>query len=93
LAVRSSEGLGSKIASHAYDKLLQATISLAAWKLLPWNHGSAQRFIDLRKEKVRIGTADLKIACIALEHSSTLLTRNARDFGLVPGLTIADWLS
>lgn len=35
---------------------------------------------------------DLKIACIALVHDSTLLTRNTSDFSRVPGLHVEDWL-
>jgi len=36
---------------------------------------------------------DLKIASIAIAHSATLLTRNRRDFEVVPGLHVEDWLS
>jgi len=41
---------------------------------------------------LRIGTLDLKIACIALAYDATLLTRNATDFAQVPGLRIENWL-
>jgi tRNA(fMet)-specific endonuclease VapC len=34
---------------------------------------------------------DLKIAAIALTRSAIVLTRNQRDFGLIPGLQIEDW--
>jgi len=34
----------------------------------------------------------LKIACIALVHDATLLTRNAADFAQVPGLRFENWL-
>jgi tRNA(fMet)-specific endonuclease VapC len=34
---------------------------------------------------------DLKIAAIALAHNATVLTRNVKDFKLVPGLRIEDW--
>ncbi len=36
---------------------------------------------------------DLKIACIALVHDATLLTRNASDFARVPELNVEDWTS
>jgi tRNA(fMet)-specific endonuclease VapC len=39
----------------------------------------------------RIGRADLLIACIALAHDATVVTRNIRHFRQVPGLKIVDW--
>jgi tRNA(fMet)-specific endonuclease VapC len=45
----------------------------------------------LRKERIRIGTMDLRIASIALAEGAAVLTANATDFDKVPGLTIDDW--
>ena len=47
-------------------------------------------FDDLRKQRIRIGTMDLRIASIALVEGATVLTANASDFEKVPGLTIDD---
>jgi tRNA(fMet)-specific endonuclease VapC len=41
---------------------------------------------------VRIGTMDLRIACIVMEHDALLLTRNMKDFEKVPGLKFENWL-
>ena len=47
--------------------------------------------IDLRKQGVRIGTQDLRIAAMAVVHDTTLVTRNARDVAQAPDLVIEDW--
>lgn len=65
---------------------------LAQYTLLPWDKEAAERFKSLRAQGVRIGTMDLKIACITLEHDSLLLTRNSSDFAKVPGLRFENWL-
>lgn len=48
-------------------------------------------FEKLRRQKLRIGSQDMRIAAITLATSSILVTRNAVDFNKVPGLTIQDW--
>ncbi|MFZ2279272.1 MAG: type II toxin-antitoxin system VapC family toxin [Prosthecobacter sp.] len=47
--------------------------------------------MKLRRDGVRIGTHDLKIACITLAHDALLLTRNTVDFAQVPGLRFENW--
>ena len=57
-----------------------------------WESGSADLFVKFRRQGLRIGSLDLKVACIALAHDATVLTRNAKDFAQVPGLRIENWL-
>jgi tRNA(fMet)-specific endonuclease VapC len=75
-----------------YAKLLRQVEAFGSWLILPWDTDTAHLFVDLRRQPVRIGSMDLKIACIALTHDATLLTRNAHDFAQVPGLRHENWL-
>lgn len=45
----------------------------------------------LERRGTPVGPNDLLIASIALSNSLTLVTHNTAEFGLVPGLVIADW--
>jgi len=76
----------------AYGRLQRRIDFFAAWTVLPWDADAANLFVRSRREGVRIGSMDLKIACIALAHDATVLTRNATDFAQVPGLRIENWL-
>jgi tRNA(fMet)-specific endonuclease VapC len=58
-----------------------------------WEYGAeaALRCADLKAQKIRVGTQDLRIASIALVNNATLLTRNTKDFARVPDLRFEDW--
>ena len=75
-----------------YDQLIHLVRFFQAWEIVRYDEKAAERFIDLRRQRIRIGTQDLKIASIALEHDATLLSANTGDFSQVPGLRIEDWL-
>ena len=71
---------------------LQETMGFyASIYVLPYDVEAQLQFAHLRREQVRIGTQDLRIAAIALSKNATLVTRNTRDFAKVPGLHIVDW--
>jgi tRNA(fMet)-specific endonuclease VapC len=61
--------------------------------LVHFDQASENHFQQLRALRLRIGTQDLKIAAVALASQLTLLTRNRRDFGRIPGLVLDDWSS
>ena len=88
--IRRRDDLHRQIAPYA--KLQRQVEAFADWIILPWDVDSADLFVKLRRQGLRIGSLDLKIACIALAHDATLLTRNATDFAQVPGLRIENWL-
>lgn len=75
----------------AYERLQRRIEFFAAWQVLPWTDGAADILVDLRRQGIRIGTMDLKIAAIVLSHRATLLSRNLVDFAQVPALKVEDW--
>ena len=66
------------------DRYLKITV-------LEFDEAAALEFKRLQGLRLRIGTMDLKIAAIGLAHSATVLSRNVKDFGQVPGLRVEDW--
>jgi tRNA(fMet)-specific endonuclease VapC len=70
----------------AYQKLIERVNFFARWVVFSLDAESTAAFSSLRSQGIRIGTMDLRIACIALAHNATLLTRNTVDFAQVPGL-------
>jgi tRNA(fMet)-specific endonuclease VapC len=61
-------------------------------QIVPFDERAVDQFADLRRQGIRIGTMDLKIASIALVNDALLVTANLRDFSLVPGLRCENWL-
>jgi tRNA(fMet)-specific endonuclease VapC len=75
----------------AYRRLSESVRFLARLTILTYDEKTMQRFEQLRKQKIKIGRTDLRIAATVLEHGATLLTENMRDFKQVPGLKIVSW--
>ena len=74
----------------AYHELLRLFNFFSRWQVVPFDDQAATRFQNLRQQRIRIGTMDLKIAAIALVHDALLLSANLRDFQQVPDLRVAD---
>ena len=75
-----------------YEHLAHRLAFCARWHLLPWDSDAAALFDNLRRQGIRGGTMDLKIACITITNSATLLSRNLKDFRKIPGLIVVEWL-
>lgn len=76
----------------AYRRLGQLFDVLNDWQIVPFDERAADQFELLRRQRIRIGTMDLKIASIALVNNALLVTGNQRDFSLVPELRCENWL-
>jgi tRNA(fMet)-specific endonuclease VapC len=75
----------------AYRSLAEAVPFLARFAILPFPESAILRFEQLLTLRLHIGAKDLRTAAITLENAAILVSRNLRDFGRVPGLTVEDW--
>lgn len=64
---------------------------LNSLNILNFNQEAYTRYAELRSQRIRIGTQDLRIAAIVLSVNGILVTRNQRDFAQVPRLIFEDW--
>ena len=75
-----------------YQRLGELFRFFGAWIILPFDARAAGLFKKLRRQRVRIGSQDLKIGAIALTFDALLLSANLQDFCKIPGLRVENWL-
>lgn len=75
----------------AYGYLQQHLQIFCTVPLLAFDLPAVAMMQQLQRQRIRIGTLDLKIASIALAQDATLLSRNTTDFAKIPGLRVEDW--
>ena len=76
---------------RGYTLLLEILQGFSSAPVLPYEAEAVAIFDELRRQKVRVSTIDLRISAIALSHNLIVLTRNVSDFSKVPGLMMEDW--
>jgi predicted nucleic acid-binding protein len=72
-----------------WERLLAPFEVLGGGPEVCWQYGQVFRY--LKDNGLLIGTNDLWIAATALAHQQSLVTRHARDFRRVPGLTVLEY--
>jgi predicted nucleic acid-binding protein len=82
------EVLGFNESTLAKSSELREFLELAI--LLPLDDLVIERTIALRKAHRKLKLGDAIIAATALVHNLTLITRNVRDFNIIPNLTIVN---
>jgi tRNA(fMet)-specific endonuclease VapC len=75
-----------------YRELAQLFEFYQEFEIILFDEAAARLFDDLRAQRLRLATMDLKIAAIALVNNAILLSANQRDFERVPGLRFENWL-
>lgn len=77
---------------RAYKRLLMLIDFWKQWRILPFDDQAAAQFESLRRQRIRVGSQDLRIAAIAVTNGLMLLTANLADFKQVPNLVVENWL-
>ena len=77
--------------ARGYTLLLETLNGFTKAPVLPFDSKAIAIFDQMRTQKVRVATMDLRIAAIAISNNLVLLTRNTGDFSKVPNLIIEDW--
>jgi tRNA(fMet)-specific endonuclease VapC len=90
--IRKAESGRSRVSIDRAYELFASTISdLRRIRFLGYNSEAESLFQRWRKKKVRASTHDLRIAAICVIHSATLVSRNRKDFEIIPGLHVEFW--
>jgi tRNA(fMet)-specific endonuclease VapC len=64
----------------------------AEFEIVQFDEVAARQCDDLRRQKLRTGSRDLKIAATALVNHALLLSANLTAFERVPGFRVENWL-
>ncbi len=75
----------------AYTRLRATLNYFKTVNLLDFNQEAYNCYSELVRQKIRIGTQDLRIAACVISSNGILVTRNRRDFERIPGLRFEDW--
>ena len=75
----------------AYTRLGDTLDDFKNLNILKFDQNAFTIYTEFRRQKIRIGTQDLRIAAIVLANNAILVTGNYRDFSQVPGLVQEDW--
>lgn len=76
---------------RGYHQLESLISDYAAAQVVPFGAAADEVFRELKQQKIRVGTMDLRIGAIAIANGMTVLTCNTVDFERIPGLSFEDW--
>jgi tRNA(fMet)-specific endonuclease VapC len=77
--------------TQAYRFLRKAITDLAKVNILDYDATSESVYQELKQQRLRCGSQDLRIAAVTLANHAILVTRNHTDFNQVPALKLEDW--
>jgi tRNA(fMet)-specific endonuclease VapC len=75
----------------AHRRFRQAIYDLAKLNILEFDSAASTIFGDLKRQRPRAGSQDLRIAAVAIANGAIVVTRKRVDFEQIAGLKIEDW--
>jgi tRNA(fMet)-specific endonuclease VapC len=77
--------------TRAYDYLSRTVIAIQQYRILAYNLSANDLVEEWRSQGIRVGPRDMRIAAICVSQQLKLVSNNASDFNLIPGLTLETW--
>ena len=87
----SQQTNGSTGVILGYQQLENLLADYTQAQVLPFAEAADEVFRELKQQKIRVGTMDLRIGAIGIANGMTVLTSNTVDFEKNPGLSFEDW--
>lgn len=75
----------------AYKGLQDGVEFFKQVNVLEFDRDAYTCYTELLRQRIRIGTQDLRIGAIAISKNAIFVTRDRRDFERIPGLVFEDW--
>jgi tRNA(fMet)-specific endonuclease VapC len=75
----------------AYSYLERTIADLKRTQILTFTPQVEALVQSWKKQKIKVGIGDMRIAAVCIVHSAMLISRNRRDFDQIPGLTVEYW--
>ena len=91
-AIRKAESRKLRLTlPRAYALFAETLHAVRGLIVLSYTPGADALVREWRKQKLRVGTQDLRIAATCIDANATLVSRNRRDFEMIPGLSVEFW--
>jgi tRNA(fMet)-specific endonuclease VapC len=91
-AIRQAEsGRVKMTVAAAYEMLRETAENLRRYGLLPFDAQGETLTADWTKQRIKVGTMDMRIGASCIIGNATLVSRNRRDFDRLPGLRVEYW--
>jgi tRNA(fMet)-specific endonuclease VapC len=91
-SIRQAETGKAKASIEVAYAFLEQTLADLKWmQILSYSAQAESLVQSWRKQKIKVGVSDMRIAATSIVHSAKLVSRNRRDFDLVPGLSVEYW--